>query len=72
MGPATGPITTFIVEPFMPHKEEYYLSITSARLGADVIFSECGGVDIEENWDKVLQQGLRLLTSGLWLVTCDL
>jgi len=43
MGPATGAITTFIVEPFMPHKDEYYLSITSARLGADVIFSECGG-----------------------------
>jgi len=29
------------------------------------MFSECGGVDIEENWDKVLL--------GLWgAVTCDL
>ncbi|CAI5458737.1 unnamed protein product [Closterium sp. Yama58-4] len=53
MGQSKGPITTFIVEPFIPHKEEYYLSITSKRLGCDVCFSECGGVNIEENWDKV-------------------
>ncbi|CAI5467205.1 unnamed protein product [Closterium sp. Yama58-4] len=53
MGQSKGPITTFIVEPFIPHKEEYYLSITSKRLGCDVSFSECGGVNIEENWDKV-------------------
>lgn len=24
---ATGPITTFIIEPFVPHSEEYYLCI---------------------------------------------
>ena len=24
---ATGPITTFIIEPFVPHTEEYYLCI---------------------------------------------
>eukprot|EP00475_Leptophrys_vorax_P044457 TRINITY_DN8907_c0_g1_i3.p1 TRINITY_DN8907_c0_g1~~TRINITY_DN8907_c0_g1_i3.p1 ORF type:complete len:230 (-),score=48.59 TRINITY_DN8907_c0_g1_i3:75-764(-) len=53
MGPSKGAITTFIVEPFIPHKEEYYLSIVSNRLGCDISFSECGGVDIEENWDKV-------------------
>lgn len=23
----TGPVTTFIVEPFMPHKEEMYMCI---------------------------------------------
>jgi ATP citrate (pro-S)-lyase len=48
-----GPVTHFIVEPFVPHDEEYYLSITSQRLGADVRFSDAGGVEIEENWDKV-------------------
>jgi ATP citrate (pro-S)-lyase len=48
-----GPVTHFIVEPFVPHDEEYYLSITSQRLGADVRFSDAGGVDIEEHWDKV-------------------
>jgi succinyl-CoA synthetase beta subunit len=98
----TGPVTTFVVEPFVPHEEEYYLSIqldrwggvcvwgggalelwrvqrvtvwrlqdfaescerpkTNAphmlsshepRLGCDISFSTAGGVEIEENWDKV-------------------
>ncbi|KAK8670926.1 hypothetical protein V6N13_037538 [Hibiscus sabdariffa] len=48
-----GPITTFIIEPFIPHKEEYYLAISSERLGFNISFSECGGIEIEENWDKV-------------------
>ena len=54
MGGCKGPITTFIVEPFVPHNEEFYLNIVSERLGCSISFSECGGIDIEENWDKVL------------------
>ncbi|KAJ8451625.1 hypothetical protein Cgig2_018259 [Carnegiea gigantea] len=53
MGGCKGPITTFIVEPFVPHNEEFYLNIVSKRLGNSVSFSECGGIEIEENWDKV-------------------
>lgn len=53
MGGCKGPITTFIVEPFAPHDEEFYLNIVSERLGCSISFSECGGIDIEENWDKV-------------------
>ncbi|KAL2903307.1 ATP-citrate synthase alpha chain protein 1 [Bienertia sinuspersici] len=53
MGGCKGPITTFIVEPFIPHNEEFYLNIVSDRLGNSVSFSECGGIEIEENWDKV-------------------
>ncbi|KAA3472585.1 ATP-citrate synthase alpha chain protein 2 [Gossypium australe] len=53
MGGCKAPITTFIVEPFVPHEQEYYLSIVSERLGSTISFSECGGIDIEENWDKV-------------------
>ncbi|KAH9733989.1 ATP-citrate synthase alpha chain protein 2 [Citrus sinensis] len=52
MGGCKGPITTFIVEPFVPHNQEYYLSIVSDRLGCTISFSECGGIEIEENWDK--------------------
>lgn len=55
MGGCKGPITTFIVEPFVPHNEEFYLNIVSERLGNSVSFSECGGIEIEENWDKVLR-----------------
>lgn len=54
MGGCKAPITTFIVEPFVPHDQEYYLSIVSDRLGCTISFSECGGIEIEENWDKVL------------------
>ncbi|KAK4261339.1 hypothetical protein QN277_004351 [Acacia crassicarpa] len=53
MSGCKGPITTFIVEPFVPHKEEFYLNIVSERLGNSISFSECGGIEIEENWDKV-------------------
>ncbi|CAN0893099.1 ATP-citrate synthase alpha chain protein 1 [Linum grandiflorum] len=53
MSGCKGPITTFIVEPFIPHDQEFYLNIVSERLGCTVSFSECGGIDIEENWDKV-------------------
>lgn len=48
-----APVTTFIVEPFVPHEQEFYLSIVSERLGCTLSFSECGGIEIEENWDKV-------------------
>lgn len=50
-----GPVTTFIVEPFIPHDQEFYLSIDSERLGWTINFSERGGIQIEENWDKVKQ-----------------
>jgi ATP citrate (pro-S)-lyase len=54
MGGCKGPITTFIIEPFIPHDQEFYLNIVSERLGCSISFSECGGIEIEENWDKVL------------------
>ncbi|KAI8012845.1 ATP-citrate synthase alpha chain protein 2 [Camellia lanceoleosa] len=37
----------------IPLWQEYYLSIVSKRLGCTISFSECGGIEIEENWDKV-------------------
>lgn len=53
VGGCKAPVTTFIVEPFVPHEQEFYLSIVSDRLGCTISFSECGGIEIEENWDKV-------------------
>jgi ATP citrate (pro-S)-lyase len=32
----TGPVNTFVVEPFVPHKEEFYLCIQSNRLDTEV------------------------------------
>ncbi|MHA1687891.1 MAG: ATP citrate lyase citrate-binding domain-containing protein [Promethearchaeota archaeon] len=48
-----GRLTRLLIEPYIPHEKEYYVSITSER-EADVIhFSFEGGIFIEENWDKV-------------------
>jgi len=53
-GETTGTLTHFLIEPFVPHEEEYYLAFTSKQ-DADVIhFSLHGGVDIEEVWDSVI------------------
>jgi ATP citrate (pro-S)-lyase len=49
----TGPVTTFVMEPFVPHEHEFYLSIQTGRLGDEIYFSESGGIHVEENWDKV-------------------
>lgn len=48
-----GTLTTFLIEPFVPHQEEYYLSIQTVREGDRLSFGACGGIEIEENWDKV-------------------
>lgn len=53
MDGCVGAINTFIVEPFVPHDQEFYLSIQSNRLENTISFSEAGGVEIEANWDKV-------------------
>lgn len=48
-----GILYRFLVEPFVPHEKEFYVSITSDRDNDIIHFSTEGGVDIEENWDKV-------------------
>ncbi len=53
IGRAAGRLTHFLIEPFIPHDKEYYLSFTSERDGIAIYFSIQGGVGIEENWSKV-------------------
>ncbi|KAI0559615.1 ATP-citrate lyase [Gracilaria domingensis] len=48
-----GVITTFLIEPFVPHEHEFYMCIQTVRQGDRLSFGACGGIDIEENWDKV-------------------
>jgi ATP citrate (pro-S)-lyase len=50
-----SPLTHFILEPFVPHKHEFYVSILANRLHTQISFSPCGGVEIEENWETVQQ-----------------
>eukprot|EP01125_Pyxidicula_operculata_P001339 TRINITY_DN11233_c0_g1_i1.p1 TRINITY_DN11233_c0_g1~~TRINITY_DN11233_c0_g1_i1.p1 ORF type:complete len:1090 (-),score=286.41 TRINITY_DN11233_c0_g1_i1:387-3656(-) len=48
IGKTSGPLNTFIVEPFVPHKqsEEYYLSIYATRSGSTICFYHEGGIDV--------------------------
>jgi len=59
IGKANGAITHFIIEPFVKHSEEHYLSITPGREEDTINFSTAGGVEIEENWDKVVTFKVR-------------
>jgi ATP-citrate lyase beta-subunit len=55
IGNNTGKLTHFVLEPFTPHEKEYYVSIQSEREGDVLSFSYEGGVEVEENWEKVSQ-----------------
>ncbi len=50
-------LTQFIVEPFTPHaqEEEYYISATCVGDDDVLYMSAEGGMEVEENWDKVIE-----------------
>ena len=53
-GTTTGVLTHFLVEPFIPHKAEYYVAIVQQQDGDVIYFSTRGGVDIEAVWNTVV------------------
>ena len=53
IGNVKGQLNRLLVEPFITHEKEYYVSITSERDNDVIHFSFEGGIFIEENWDKV-------------------
>ncbi len=55
IGKVTGTLTHFIIEPFIPHKGEFYVAIKSNREGDTLYFSNHGGVDIESVWKTVAE-----------------
>jgi ATP-citrate lyase beta-subunit len=46
-------ISQVIVSEAIDHKDEYYASAKSTRDGVEVMVAKCGGIEVEENWDKV-------------------
>lgn len=46
-------LDVFIVEDFVPHNDEYYISFSAERDYDLVNFSFEGWVEVEENWEKV-------------------
>ena len=55
IGPNTDKLEYWLVEPFTPHSAEYYIAMKGHATGDTVYFSMQGGVDIEENWDSVVE-----------------
>ncbi|KAJ6544147.1 citrate synthase-like protein [Mycena capillaripes] len=53
----TGTLTTFIVEPFLPHPAdtEYYICINSGREGDAILFTHEGGVEVGDVDAKALR-----------------
>ncbi len=46
-------VTQVIVSEMVPHKEEYYVAVKSTREGSEVLAANCGGIEVESNWDRV-------------------
>lgn len=61
IGGVTDKLTHFLVEPYVPHEEEYYVAIKTERSGDTIYFSNHGGVDIEEVWDTVVEIHVPIL-----------
>jgi ATP-citrate lyase beta-subunit len=55
LGRQVGSITVsqVIVSEMVPHKEEYYAAVKSTREGAELLVANCGGIEVESNWDRV-------------------
>ena len=53
-GSTTGVLSHFLIEPFIPHRREYYVAIVQKENGDKIYFSTEGGVDIEAVWDTVV------------------
>jgi len=55
IGRHVGSITVsqVIVSEMIPHKEEYYCAVKSTREGTDILVANCGGIEVESNWERV-------------------
>src|SRR5207253_2059146 len=55
LGRQVGSITVsqVIVSEMVSHKEEYYAAVKSTREGAEILLTNCGGIEVESNWDRV-------------------
>ena len=62
IGRQVGSITVsqVIVSEMIPHKEEYYCAVKSTRTGTDILVANCGGIEVESNWERVNRLALEV------------
>ena len=46
-------IREVIVSEAIDHSDEYYAAAKSVRKGVELMVANCGGIEVEANWDKV-------------------
>jgi ATP-citrate lyase beta-subunit len=62
IGRQVGSITVsqVIVSEMIAHKEEYYCAVKSTREGSEILVANCGGIEVESNWDRVKRLKLEV------------
>jgi ATP-citrate lyase beta-subunit len=62
IGRQVGSITVsqVIVSEMIPHKEEYYSAVKSTREGTDILVANCGGIEVESNWERVKRLSVEI------------
>ncbi len=50
---SSGVLERFLIEPFVPHTQEYYIAITTAADHDVIQFSSQGWIDVEENRESI-------------------
>ena len=46
-------IREVIISEAVDHQDEYYAAVQSTREGAEIMVANCGGIEVESNWDRV-------------------
>jgi ATP-citrate lyase beta-subunit len=62
-------LTTFLIEPFVSHREEYYVAIKTERDHDVIYFSTAWGIEVEEHWESVAEMRIELwiMNEELWI-----
>lgn len=72
------PFDSVLTEEFIAHEDEYFVSLRKVREGIEILYSEKGGIEVENNWeevDKVLLPTQKILDvswgAGLEVLTIE-
>ncbi len=53
-------ISEVIISEMVPHEKEFYIAAQSTREGSDLLLASFGGIEIEENWEKVKKLSFQI------------
>jgi ATP-citrate lyase beta-subunit len=53
-------VSQVIVSEMIAHKDEYYAAVKSTREGSEVLVANCGGIEVESNWERVKKLAVEI------------